>query len=127
MGRTVTLTTRYTNTVAALNAWTLAGGGLLITLAGNPFLGPLLVIAGLVFIGLAVSGRLQRQQSISLSQSLLTLLGIPVMFVGLLLLGGGLVPARFNLLWYGFLGVMVVLTVSAIVQLARFVRSDGRA
>jgi len=125
MGRTVTLTRRYTNTVAALNAWTLAGGGLLIILAGNPFLGPLLVIAGLVFIGLAVSGRLQRRQSVPLSQSLLTLLGVPIMFVGLLLVGWGLIPERFNFLWYGFLAVLVTLAIVATLELVRSVRSGG--
>ena len=126
MGRTVTLTKRHSIILASLNAWTLAGGGLLITLGGSPFLGPLLIVAGLVILGLAVAGRLQRQQSMTLTQSLLTLLGIPIMFFGLLLLGGGLIPVRFNVLWYGFLGVLVILAVVASVELTRSARSGKR-
>ena len=99
---------------------------MLITLGGSPFLGPLLIVAGLVILGLAVAGRLQRQQSMTLTQSLLTLLGIPIMFFGLLLLGGGLIPVRFNVLWYGFLGVLLNLAVVASVELARSARSGKR-
>jgi len=123
MGRTVALTKRYSITLAGLNAWTLIGGGLLITLGGSPFLGPLLIVAGVVFFGLAVAGKLQRQKSMSLGQSLISLLGIPIMFFGLLLLGRGLIPAGFAGLWYGFLAVLVVLAIVALAELARSARS----
>lgn len=127
MGRTVTLTRRFSITLASLNAWTLTGGGLLVTLGGNPFLGPLLIVAGLVVLGLAFAGRLQKERALTLSQSVLSLVGIPIMFFGLLLLGGGLIPTRFNVLWYGFLIVLLILAVIAIMELARSARSGGTA
>lgn len=86
--RTVTLTKRYSIILASLNAWTPAGGGLLIALGGNPFLGPLLVVAGLVILGMAVTGRLRLRRTLTLSQSLLSMIGIQIMFFGLLFLGG---------------------------------------
>ena len=127
MGRTVTLTRRYSLLLASLNAWTLAGGGLLITFGGNPFLGPLLIVAGLVVIGLAVAGRLQRTRSAPLGLSVLSLVGIPIMFFGLLLVGGGLIPAKFTLFWYGFLAVLLILAIIASVELARSARSGETA
>ena len=114
MRRTITLSRRYSVILASLNAWTLAGGGLLITLGGNPILGPLLLAAGLVVLALAVDGRIRRQRSAPVGQLLISLLGVPIMFFGLLLLGGGLIPARFDLIWYGFLFVLVILAIVAI-------------
>jgi len=119
MARTITISRRYSIILASLNAWTLAGGGLLITLGGNPILGPLLIAAGLLILGMAIAGRLQRQQAMPLAQSVVVLLAIPIMFFSLLLIGGGLIPARFNVLWYGFLAVFAVLAVIACLELAR--------
>src|SRR3972149_322422 len=127
MRRTITLSRRYSVILASLNAWTLAGGGLLITLGGNPILGPLLLAAGLVVLALAADGRIRRQRSAPVGQLLISLLGVPIMFFGLLLLGGGLIPARFDLIWYGFLFVLVILAIVAIAELAGWARSGDTA
>ena len=100
---------------------------MLITLGGNPILGPLLLAAGLVVLALAVDGRIRRQRSAPVGQLLISLLGVPIMFFGLLLLGGGLIPARFDLIWYGFLFVLVILAIVAIAELARSARSGDTA
>lgn len=127
MTRTVNITRRYSIILAGLNAWTLAGGGLLITLGGNPIFGPLLIAAGLIVLGLVIAGRLQRQQTMPLAQSIASLLGIPVMFLALLLVGGGLIPMRFDVLWYGFLAILAILGVIACLELARAASSGKNA
>ncbi len=124
MNRRVTVSSRLSNLLGIVNLWAVGGGGILIALAGRPLFGGLLIAAAVILFGLTLAGRLGGQREMTLSNLVLIAAAIPLLLIGLLLLGV-IIPPNLDVVWYGYLAVLILLSGSAIFLAARDVRSGA--
>ncbi len=122
MNRRITVTDRFVMVLTALNIWAVGGGGVLIALAGRPVFGILLVAAALVILALTLTGRLGRQREYTVANLVVVGIGIPIIFIGLFLLGA-VIPPSMNIIWYAYLAILVVLSGAAILLAAKEARA----
>ena len=122
MNRRITVTDRLVMVLTALNIWAVGGGGVLIALAGRPVFGMLLVAAALVILALTLTGRLGKQREYTVANLVVVGIGIPIIFIGLFLLGA-VIPPSMNVIWYAYLAILVVLSGAAILLAAKEARA----
>jgi len=108
-----------------VNLWGVGGAGILIALAGSPFIGSILILASLAILVLTLTGRIQRQRTTTAGSLVVVAVGIIILFFSLLGLGV-IIPANLKLLWYGYLAVFAVLSVAAVLATIRASRSPDQ-
>ncbi len=122
MNRRILVTDRLVTVLTALNLWAVGGGGVLISLAGRPVFGMLVIAAALVILALTLTGRLGRQREYTVANLVVVGIGIPILFIGLILLGA-VIPPSMNLIWYAYMAILVILSGAAVLLAAKGART----
>ena len=122
MNRKIALSDRLVVVLTALNLWAVGGGGIMISFAGRPLFGMILLAASIVVSGLTLTGRIGKNREYTIANLTLAGVGIPILVFGVVLMGA-VFPSSMNLIWYSYLTVLLFLSVAAIGLVVRDARS----
>lgn len=100
------------------------GGGVLILLAGQPWIGSALVGASLIIGGLALTGRLSTRGQLGIGRIVIILSGV-IFVVIALLFQAAIMPRALNAVWLLYLLVVLVLAAATVFLAVRDHRSSN--
>lgn len=109
-----------------LMLWAVAGGGLLVMMLGQVFIGAIVLAVGVVLGMLLISGRLRQGTRFTTANFIFMVLGV-VAFDLILMLQTPLIPPDRRVVWYAYLALLVVLSGATLYFAAKIPRQTGEA